>query len=141
MSQCIYCSKQCSKQNIRKHQESCWLNPTIKKLCIICDSPIKNWKKNVTCSYACSNKHFRTGENNGNWKEDTYRSTCFAYHKKQCIICNESNVVEVHHYDENRSNNDYKNLIPLCPTHHRYMHSSYKHLICEQVASYQAAIK
>ena len=37
----------------------------------------------------------------------------------------------VHHYDENHYNNDPRNLIPLCPTHHQYVHSRYKdEIIC-----------
>lgn len=141
VSNCIHCSKECSKQNIRRHQDSCWLNPVIKKLCVVCNSPIKNWKTNITCSYACSNTHFRTGESNGNWKQDSYRTTCFLYHGKKCILCPEENIVEVHHYDENRNNNSPKNLIPLCPTHHQYLHSKFKHLVCDKVDAFHLSIQ
>lgn len=108
------------------------------RTCPVCKKEFTVFKreKKITCSRACSNKHFRTGENNGNWKLDTYRSTCFAFHKKECIICKESNIVAVHHYDENHNNNKPDNLIPLCPTHHQYMHSNFKHLILEKVDKY-----
>jgi len=76
------------------------------------------------------------GENHGNWKQDAYRSTCFLYHKKQCIICNESNIVEVHHYNENHDDNSPENLVPLCPTHHTYMHSRFKTTISSIVDEY-----
>lgn len=33
-------------------------------------------------------------------------------------------VVEVHHLDGNHFNNDQKNLIPLCPNHHRTLHTT-----------------
>jgi len=49
-----------------------------------------------------------------------YRTICFNYHKKKCVCCEESLIVEVHHFDENKENNSPDNLIPLCPTHHRY---------------------
>ena len=108
------------------------------RICPVCSVTFTVYKreKKVTCSYACSNKHFRVGENNGNWKEDSYRSTCFLYHKKQCVVCGENNIVEVHHYNENHNDNSPNNLIPLCPTHHKYMHSRYKEKISSIVEEY-----
>ena len=44
--------------------------------------------------------------------------------------------MDVHHFDHNHSNNDPTNLVPLCGTHHGYMHSRFRHLIEEQVNSY-----
>ena len=123
--------------------KSCYLNPINLKLCVVCNNPIKklrhgnkDFNKQVTCSYACSNKLFRSGPKNGNWKEETYRSTCFYYHKKECIICGEDKIIEVHHLDENKNNNKPENLVPLCPTHHQYWHSRYKNLIEQQVYDY-----
>jgi len=54
-----------------------------------------------------------------------YTTVCFRYHEKKCIVCNEEKIVAVHHNDHNHNNNDPKNLIPLCPTHHQYVHSRY----------------
>lgn len=85
---------------------------------------IGNKKEKTTCSPACANTYFRSGENNPNFKGITYRQVCFRYHNKECIICGEDLVVEVHHYDCNNKNNDPKNLIPLCPTHHKYIHGT-----------------
>lgn len=98
-------------------------------------------RPSTTCSYACSNKLFRTGPNNGNWKEDSYRTTCFHYHKKECIVCKENLIVEVHHYDGNHDNNNPNNLIPLCPTHHQYMHSGYRDKINTIVEEYKKNFK
>ena len=58
-----------------------------------------------------------------------YRVICFHYHKYKCIICGESNVVEVHHFDKDRDNFEKENLVPLCPTHHKYMHTEFESLI------------
>lgn len=91
-----------------------------------------------TCSYACSNTYFRSGKDNPRWKGNRYRNVCFLYHEKKCIICGEFNAVEVHHLDENSKNNDPRNLMPLCPTHHQYWHSRYKPLIQEKVLEYAA---
>ena len=65
-----------------------------------------------------------------------YRSICFRDHKKECIICGEDNIVAVHHYDHNHSNNDPGNLVPLCPTHHQYVHSSFSDLVKDKIDSY-----
>lgn len=66
-----------------------------------------------------------------------YRTICFAHHKKECIVCGEDKIVTVHHYDEDHSNNDPSNLIPLCPTHHQYVHSSYRHLVQEEIENWR----
>jgi hypothetical protein len=112
-----------------------------KKKCPVCSSEfevveVPGRKNKVTCSYSCSNTYFRSNVNNPNWKESSYRSTCFVYHKKECIICGELNIVDVHHYDEDRTNNSPENLIPLCPTHHMYVHSRYKSLVISSIDSY-----
>jgi len=108
------------------------------RVCPICNKEfetlIKENKK--TCSYSCSNKFFRTGENNGNWKEHTYRTTCFNKHEKKCIACDETKIVEVHHYNGNHKDNRVENLIPICPTHHKYLHSRYANEILPIVEKY-----
>lgn len=113
----------------------------INKECPVCGSKFEttiNPKRNkVTCSYSCSNTYFRSGNNNPNWKDERYRSTCFLYHKKECIICGETKIVAVHHYDENKKNNEPENLIPLCPTHHQYVHSLYKNDVIGKIEEYR----
>lgn len=54
--------------------------------------------------------------------KSSYRSICFRYHKKECVVCNFKDVVDVHHRDKDRTNNTVKNLVPLCPNHHRMVH-------------------
>ena len=118
----------------------CKYERVIKK-CPVCSKKFKtivgNREEKMTCSYACSNKFFRSGPDNGNWKENAYRTTCFHFHEKKCIICGEERIVSVHHLDENKSNNDPNNLIPLCPTHHQYWHSRYKNLIEDKIIQYK----
>lgn len=123
----LYTCKACKSKNCRDT-----------KICPICSKQFSFLKKEskVTCSYACSNKYFRTGSNNGNWKVDVYRSTCFEHHKKECVVCRENKIVEVHHYDHNHKNNQIENLIPLCPTHHKYMHSRYAKEISNIIDAY-----
>ena len=122
-----YCCKQCIADKTKEQ-----------RICPICNATFTAYKreKKITCSYACSNKHFRIGENNGNWKQDSYRSTCFLYHKKQCVVCGELNLVEVHHYNGDHNDNRIENLVPICPTHHKYMHSRFMSLIKDIVDKY-----
>ena len=117
--------------------------PTVTKKCPVCQKDFKaklgERKEKQTCSYACANKHFRSGENNGMWKdykESRYTKVCFKYHKKECVVCQEENIVSVHHFDHNHDNNDPANLVPLCPTHHQYVHSRYNDLVKDKIEEY-----
>ena len=110
------------------------------KTCPICGNEFKDTenkdRQKTTCSYSCANTYFRSGLNNPNSKSHNYRTVCFHYHKKECIICGEDKIVTVHHYDENHFNNEPSNLVPLCPTHHQYIHSGYKDEIIDKVDEY-----
>jgi len=113
------------------------------KKCPVCKKEFKtknDSKEKTTCSYSCANTYFRSGKDNPNYKGTQYRTICFAHHKKECIICGENKIVEVHHLDENHENNEPNNLIPLCPTHHSYWHSKYKYLVENEVNKYVCSI-
>jgi hypothetical protein len=143
---CRFCSKERSVANIGRHEASCYLNPTNLVHCPVCAKPIESKSRSIrqrskTCSHACANTLFRSGSAHPNWKEESYRSTCFAEHARKCVVCNESRVVEVHHMDENRENNQIDNLVPLCPTHHRYWHSRHRHIIADVVYGYVSQFK
>lgn len=117
----------------------------ITKECPVCGNEFitqKGHKKEkTTCSYSCSNTYHRSGENHPNYidglgNEAEYRKICFKYHKKECVVCGEKNIVEVHHLNSNHEDNRPDNLIPLCPTHHRYWHSRFRSLINDIVNNY-----
>lgn len=132
---CPFCHRSICRAGIKKHIERCRVNPLNLKHCKVCGTPVKR-DESETCSHGCANKLFRTGPNHGNWKESAYRTTCFAYHKKECIVCGEAKIVDVHHRDRNKNNNSPLNLIPLCPTHHKYCHSKHKHLVEKIIREY-----
>jgi len=113
-------------------------NTNEQRICPVCTKSftVARRVKKQTCSRSCANTFFRSGESSNNWNPDQYRTTCFLHHKKECVVCGESKVLDVHHYDGNRKNNSVENLIPLCPTHHRYMHSPYAHEIESLVKKY-----
>lgn len=138
---CVFCGKITALRSAGYHKRSCRLNPTAVKEkgreCPACKKKfIAKSHGSVTCSHSCSNTYFRSNKDHPNWKESRYRTTCFAYHKKECVVCGEDKIVAVHHHDENRDNNDPSNLIPLCPTHHHYVHSRYKHLVLPIIEAY-----
>ena len=132
---CSFCNNEYSILNIKKHEENCFLNPNNIKLCPICNEPIKHFRHNITCSCKCSNLLFRSVRNKPEKYKD-YRTICFYNHIKKCIICGEDKIVSVHHYDGNNKNNNVNNLVPLCPTHHQYLHSRYKDLIIDKIEEY-----
>lgn len=132
---CMYCSETISQPNLKRHENSCKENPANLKECPVCKK--MHAKHGVTCSYSCSNTYFRTGKDHPNWDdESTYKKICFKYHKKECVVCKEKLVVAVHHMNEDHEDNRPENLVPLCPTHHLYMHSRHKKLIIEIVDEY-----
>lgn len=135
--ECKHCDKDVIVSNIKRHEEQCYLNPDNITLCAVCEEPIKNYKTSKgTCSRSCANTHFKRGENNGNWTGNDYRLICWQYHKKECIVCKEDKIVSVHHMNENHNDNRPENLVPLCPTHHQYLHSRYKNEIIDIVEKY-----
>jgi len=135
---CSWCKRKLLRKS-KKHEKTCYLNPINKKHCPICNNVIIDYKQNVTCSFACANTYFRSGKNNSRYinGKSLYNKICFKYHKRKCIVCDEVFVVEAHHYDNNKENNTPENLIPLCPTHHKYCHSKYKYLIINKIIKFR----
>ncbi len=98
-------------------------------------------REKIVCSHSCSNTYFRSGENNPNYKDGydgdkAYRKICFDNHQKRCCICGFDYVVEVHHMDCDKNNNNPDNLIPLCPNHHKMFHSRHRQLVSPLIEDY-----
>lgn len=116
----------------------------IEKICPVCGKKFETLKNNkrekVVCSHSCSNTYFRSGQNNPNYKgvlkDNPYREICFMHHPKKCCICGFDYIVEVHHVDCDKDNNDPKNLVPLCSNHHRMYHSKYRQLVSPLIEDY-----
>lgn len=124
----------------------------LKKICPVCGKEFftdvgEKGRKKVCCSYSCANTLFRSGKNNGMYKshgftgKDSYAIIAFRHHPHKCCVCGEEKIVAVHHYDGNHNNNEPSNLVPLCPTHHQYIHSRYKDEIIDKVDAYVKAFK
>ena len=127
---CKKCGVEYHKDGLTSHERKC----EGIKICPQCGKEYTGRKK--TCGYACANKYFRSGENHPNWKPESYRSTCFLYHEKKCVICGEEKILAVHHMNEDKKDNRPENLIPLCPTHHQYFHSRYRSEVEPQILKY-----
>ena len=60
-----------------------------------------------------------------------------VYYKKLangCVICGFKDVLDLHHLDGNKQNNSEKNLIGLCPNHHRmFHHTDFKKEIIQEL--------
>jgi hypothetical protein len=125
----------------------------IEKKCPVCDTIFKtkkgHKKEKTVCSRGCSNTFFRSGKDNPNYKDiseydkrsrrfvDKYREICFNNHEHKCVVCGESKMLDVHHFDNNKFNNEPNNLIPICATHHNYLHSKYRDEVIGKVIEYR----
>lgn len=144
---CRHCQNPIGINVIARHELKCRNNPNMirkhTKICPQCGREFYALRPErfhtKTCSHLCSNRYHTQSKRRQVLV--SYRTICFRYHKKKCIICEETNIVTVHHFDENRKNNDPANLVPLCPTHHHYLHSNFKHLIEKQVKAYVKKFK
>jgi 5-methylcytosine-specific restriction endonuclease McrA len=60
-----------------------------------------------------------------------YREKAFKEYNHECAVCGyneDKDILEVHHIDENRENNEIDNLIILCPICHRKL-TSHKYIL------------
>ena len=114
-------------------------NRYITKNCPVCTKEYTRlwYDETTTCSRGCANTYFMSGEDHPNYKENAgHRAMCLRNHEAKCVVCGECKVIDVHHNDENKSNNSPQNLIPLCPTHHAYVHRGYKDLVQDDIDAY-----
>lgn len=70
-----------------------------------------------------TNTCYRTGADHPNFINGycSYRERALKHYGAKCKYCSYSvlPVLEVHHIDHNRKNNNIKNLMVVCPTHHK----------------------
>lgn len=98
----------------------------------------KAYEKSKFCSRSCANSIGGKAKAEKHHSDDVanYTTVAWRHHEKKCVVCGESNIVAVHHMNENHYDNSPENLIPMCPTHHQYMHSRYKYLVEDIVKEY-----
>lgn len=75
------------------------------------------------CSHTCGNRYKNISTTNL-FNSLSYRRNAFLVQPHKCALCNwdkDERILQVHHIDENRNNNDITNLIILCPNCHQYL--------------------
>lgn len=73
------------------------------------------------CSLECGNRHKNQLTINTQ-DSSAYRRNAFLYYPHKCELCGwkeDERILEVHHIDENRQNNNLSNLMILCPNCHK----------------------
>lgn len=107
--------------------------------CSNCGKKIRKTKSRLLSSkhgvYFCSRKCKDIGQQIGGIKEiqpqhygktqTNYRKIAFREYKKVCSICGYDefpDILQVHHIDENRLNNNIENLLVVCPNCHSKIH-------------------
>ena len=78
--------------------------------------------------------HYTNLDDNQNGTINTYRSVAFRLYKHECAICGwneDTDILQVHHIDENRQNNTASNLIILCPNCHAKL-TSHKYILIDR---------
>jgi hypothetical protein len=124
--------KKCINCNAEKEHHA-------KGLCYTCYKKI-NWKPKIkTCKRCkrkiqihakglcpgCYNYIFHLDKNKAYNQRKTNKIDLKTFRKttQECIICGFDKIVDIHHIDSNKQNNSTKNLIGLCPNHHRMIHN------------------
>lgn len=99
------------------------------KFCPSCASSTA-LKKKMTGLFGNLNYGYKNGSG-------FYRRVGILKNNGQCIICNSTNKIHVHHIDKNRKNNIEDNLIPLCSSCHYSIHEKIKKgMDCYQALAY-----
>ncbi len=100
------------------------------KPCIVCETPIMTHFNKITCSRACANKH-RAGikyKMNPPHSKVVYQQglkiRLLKIHGNNCQRCgyHKTEILQVHHKDKNRQNNELDNLELICPNCHYEKH-------------------
>lgn len=123
---------------------------TGRKVCIKCGIELNNGRKKKYCSTKCRsayityqwclrNNKFKMpgvgsggdqfGENNHRYDKGqvAYKKLPYRLGKEKiCEICTSNIMIEVHHIDKNRSNNQIDNLLVVCRKCHRKIHTFQK---------------
>ena len=137
---CPLCQQEDKENKINKIEVEC---AYCHKIFMRYPSKLKNSKSGL---YFCCREHkdaaqrLESGENFDIMRPDhygqltnssEYRKMAFRNYPSECEICHwneDSDVLEVHHIDENRDHNTLENLIILCPICHKKL-TTHKYIL------------
>jgi predicted nucleic acid-binding Zn ribbon protein len=139
-SSCIICGKQVYRRKIELEKNNgrvfcsskCYGKACRKEIaCLICKKPILSGANKKTCSRTCANKHrigikYKLGAPRKD-KVKSYRALKLRLAKargQKCERCGYSkyDILQIHHKDRDRSNNELDNLELICPNCHYEEH-------------------
>lgn len=125
----VFCSSRCQsegKKTGKTVQCFCCGKKVWKCLVELKSSKSGNLFCSKRCATVINNSLYKKGENHPNYNNGrfSYRKLAFENHEVRCCVCGYDvlEVLQVHHVDGDRGNNEVKNLIIVCPTHHREIH-------------------
>ncbi len=121
------------------------LNKTREKITVTCDQCTNTYLKSKRlasksikhfCSNDCKKTYYKINSkergiyhgHNGKSALSSYRKLAFDNFPHECYHCKYNkypNVLQVHHLDENRENNNLENLRIVCPTCHSELHKGF----------------
>lgn len=115
----VFCSQACYGISCRKE-----------KNCVVCGKSILAGLNKKTCSRICANKNrkgIKYGTKRVKDKVSSYKSLKLRLlneRDKKCERCGygEFQILQIHHKDRNRNNNDLDNLELICPNCHTKEH-------------------
>ncbi len=115
----VFCSQACFGINNRKEIP-----------CIVCGKKILSGENKKTCSRICANKNRSGIQYKINSPKDLVKSQrslklkLLEIRGNKCENCdyNKYQILEVHHKDRNRENNNLENLKLICPNCHAEEH-------------------
>ena len=110
-----------------------------KGLCYNCYKKL-NWKPKIQTCKRCKRKmalhakglcagcynyifHLDKNKAYNQRKSNNVDLKTFRKVTSECVICGFNKIIDLHHIDSNKKNNSSKNLIGLCPNHHRMIHN------------------
>ncbi len=115
----VFCSLECYGMSNRRETP-----------CVVCGTLILASANKKTCSRGCANKNrtgikYKIGSPKDKVKDQrTIKLRMIATHGRQCERCSydKIQILNVHHKDRNRKNNDLTNLELICPNCHAEEH-------------------
>lgn len=131
----IFCSAICYnsyKKEINNVKQNCAKcgKEVIRHKSQLSKSKTGNLYCNTSCAVSNNNKLFKTGSNHPNYKNagSRYRNKALLHYDHICMDCgnDDYDVLEVHHIDQDRSNNKLDNLCVICANCHLKRHKNGK---------------
>jgi len=125
IKECVNCKKE-KEHHAKGYCYTCYkkLNwqPKI-KTCKRCQRKMAIHAKNLCAG--CYNYTFHLDKSRA-YNQRKYNNVDLKTYRKvtkECVVCGFEKIVDLHHIDSNKENNSSKNLVGLCPNHHRMINN------------------